>query len=149
MYYLPSILLPQRINSIRSLLFEWSPESSMLSRPVGLQPDYPADVQEEDQVQRGRWTTTWHVIASMQSLQDLHVNLYRNFHSWGSSLNVESAKILVQPITEVTGPERFTLNLCFPAKNGRKPCLMYSWSAAEGWQGGVDPWKSYHVQFEE
>jgi len=140
MYHLPLILLHQRINSIRSLRFEWVPESSRLSPPLGPQPGHAADVQE-DQVQRDRWTTIWDVIASMQSLQDLYVVLRVNVNTWGS-LNTESAKILLQPIRKVTGPANFTLALPFPAMDDRKPepLLSYSWSAVEGWQG-VDPWE--------
>jgi hypothetical protein len=78
------------------------------------------------------------MIAPMQILQDLRVRLYANGLFWGS-LNKENAKILLQPIREITVPENFTLTLPFLAMDSGKSMVITPWPAVEGWQG-VDAW---------
>jgi hypothetical protein len=75
----------------------------------------------------------------MQNLRKLHVRLDIVPLFW-QSLNAESARILLEPIRDVTGPEEFILILPFPAMDERKPAIKFRWSAVDGWQG-VDPWE--------
>jgi hypothetical protein len=81
-----------------------------------------------------------------QSLQDaelaktaLHVRLDIVPLFW-QSLDAESARILLEPIRDVTGPEDFMAILPFLAMSQRKPKVNFRWSAGDGWQG-VDPWE--------
>jgi hypothetical protein len=78
------------------------------------------------------------MIASMQILQDLRVRLYASGLFWGS-LSKENAKIWLQPVREITGPENFTPTLPFPAMDSGKSMVITSWSAVEEWQG-IDAW---------
>jgi hypothetical protein len=104
--------------------------------PPRQQPDNAADGLKMEGVYLDQWVTIWHTIASMRGLQDLCVRLRVNRLFWGK-LNMESAKTLLQPIREVTGPENFTLTLPFPAMDIEKPYPILSSSTSEGWQ---DPW---------
>lgn len=109
MYYLPSLLLPQRIKSLRSLRFKWT----IKFPPLGSQEGYSIEYGEEEDRRLERWTTTWDNIASLQNLCDLHVKLDVLQSGW-RNINEETADVLFRPIRKVVGPDSFVLTLPFP-----------------------------------
>jgi hypothetical protein len=97
---------------------------------LGPQPDYTAEGKEIARVNQDHWVTIWHTIASMQNLKDLCARLLVNGIFW-RDLHTECAKVLLQPLREVTRSEIFMLAL---------PWAMVLWSVAERRQG-VEPWE--------
>ena len=69
---LPRFLLPQRMNDIRSLVFTGRFQRySSITRHV--RPEVPS---KKDQDRReASWTSIWHLIASIQNFQNLHIKL--------------------------------------------------------------------------
>jgi len=134
--FLPLVMLPQRINSIRSLRVIWRIRRTP---PLGPQVDTKEVLQRRDERRWADWTTIWHTLSTMSNLQSLHVKLQVLDFYWGY-LNPESSTKLLGPIKKVTIPENFTLSLPFPAMNGAvMPPVAYSWCVGENWEGS-DPW---------
>ena len=59
MYYLPSILLPEHVNSIRSLRFIWD---RLTTPSLGPRPESAIQQWVEDAERQARWTRIWHNI---------------------------------------------------------------------------------------
>ena len=144
-YYLPSILLPQRIDSLRSLRFKWA----LKSPPLGSQEHFPIEFQYEEDRRLERWTTTWDNIASMQNLRDLHVQL-RVLETGWRNLDKETADVLFRPIRKVVRPDSFVLTIPFSPVD-RKYLWHIGAEEAQEWDEddtlsddweGVDPWES-------
>ncbi|KAH8585659.1 hypothetical protein B0O99DRAFT_696262 [Bisporella sp. PMI_857] len=132
--YLPLLLLPQRISTIRSLRFTWR-----FQRYPPLEDHLDPEVtsRSDQELRRLSWVTIWSHIAAMPHLQTLQVKL-DVYDVWWGSFNEESARILLNPIRAVTTPETFILSLPFPPDTTDQ-FRVHSWSAARGWKG-VDPW---------
>lgn len=133
LHYLPSMLLPQRINSIRTLCFQWELKEG--SHGIG-RPGNASHSFEIGALYLELWVVPWQTMASMQGLQELRVRLFVNRTSWGN-LDGESVKPLLESIGKVTGPKNFTLILPFPAMKIHGQYESDLFSVAEGRQ---DPW---------
>jgi len=135
MEYLPRLLLPQRIDVIRSIIFYWH---------VYLNPRQVLE-QESQETDPcfiglpGTWNATWANIAAMKSLRILHVKIEVMELFW-ESLNQDTATRLLQPIKQVVVPKEFVLTLPFPAMTNLPPRENFSWAAVDGWEGR-DPWE--------
>ena len=102
MMYLPQLLLPQRLNAIRSLDFEW-----YLTRKI---PRYP-DIKDMQHF-RGcevEWYMIWQTLASMSGLRTLRVKLgvIEASKKWWA---IREAEVL-QSAAMVTTPGDFELVL--------------------------------------
>ncbi|EPE33633.1 hypothetical protein GLAREA_06646 [Glarea lozoyensis ATCC 20868] len=137
MEYLPRLLLPQRIDTIRSLAFHW------------LHPMDPLQtLQQESQQTDTRfvglpstWNAIWGNISAMKGLRTLHVMLDVFAKHW-MSLNEDVAARLMQPIRKVVNPADFILSLPFPSMVGSVPsAIRFRWAAPDDWQGR-DPWET-------
>jgi hypothetical protein len=92
---------------------------------------HPEVPSKKDQDRReASWISIWHLIASMQNLQNLHVKLDIR-ELWWSPDSLEL-------IRKVTTPETFILDLPFPP-DATSHSQISSWSADKSLQG-VDPW---------
>jgi hypothetical protein len=138
MEHVPLLLLPQRINTIRSLTFYWA----LRLDPLHLVEQEAREIFPEFFGRPGVWKTIWHNISNMKGLQTLHVKLDVWPGAW-QSINKEIATQLLQFIGEVVGPREFILSLSFPAMDGSPPQSTFPWSAIEGWEGS-DPWDDLH-----
>jgi hypothetical protein len=95
--YFPKLLLPQRLNSIRSLHFKWEFFESQLPYPPGS----PRHIQTLRDMESPylTWLKTWEVLAGMQSLSILHVNLLDFFCNPGwQNLSAEETTAVLAPI---------------------------------------------------
>ncbi|APA09142.1 hypothetical protein sscle_04g039120 [Sclerotinia sclerotiorum 1980 UF-70] len=104
---LPSLLLPQRFNAIRSMTIDWGfPYGSPI--PLGLE--------GFSHQTWGFWVKSWKILASMKGLSVLDVKLsgdvFFNSYQW-TRLGEEEKALVLQPIREVTRPEKFRLLLPF------------------------------------
>ena len=103
-------ILPQRLNSIRSLRIEWSfwyPSFMHFSKE--LCPPYHLT-----------WDKTWQIIAGMSSLKDLRVSLIEHWHS----RDAESEAKLLAPLRQVTGLKRFDVAVSWSFyETGASPML--------------------------
>jgi hypothetical protein len=145
MYYLPSVLVPEHINSIRSLRFSWD---RLTTPPLG--PQSGSDTQQVEDIERqARWTRIWHNIAGMQNLRDLEVMLQISHPSW-RNLDAENARVLFQSIKQVTLPTNFLLLLPYLAISSRRESITYSGPLADGWNS-IDLWMAlpFEIQFVE
>ena len=134
MYYLPSILVPELANSIRSLRFIWD---RLTTPPLG--PRSGSDTQQVEDIERqDRWTKIWHNIAGMQNLQELEVMLQISDRSWGS-LDADNARVLFQPIKQVTLPANFLLVLPYLAMSSRRTLITHSGPLADR-RNSIDLW---------
>lgn len=138
MEHVPLLVLPQRINTIRSLTFYWALRLDSLH----LVEQEAREIFPEFFGRPGVWKTIWHNISNMKGLQTLHVKLDVWPGVW-QSINKEIATQLLQFIGEVVGPREFILSLPFPAMDGSPPQSTFPWSAIEGWEGS-DPWDDLH-----
>jgi hypothetical protein len=135
MFYLPSILLPKHVNSIRSLRFIWD---RLTTPPVGPRPESPVQQQVKDAEYQARWTKIWHIIAGMQNLRELEVMLCILHLAW-VDLDAETAAILFQSIKEVTLPANFLLILPSLAVNQGRVATMLAGPEADG-RKAIDLW---------
>lgn len=134
MEHLPILLLPQRIDAIRSLTFLWA----LRLDPLHLVEQEAREIYPEFFGRPGIWKTIWHNISDMKGLQTLNVKLKVWPPGW-QSINKETATQLLLPIKEVVRPKEFILSLPFPAMDGSIPLDPFPWSAVDGWDG-IDPW---------
>lgn len=109
--YLPILLLPQRINAIRSLRFRWD---------LGISPVeilFPYEPHDVDPRSPNIWLSVWQNMAAMEGLRTLHVELclplYRR--DW---YNADKARVpqVLPPIREVVRPKEFVLTLSYPVR---------------------------------
>lgn len=135
MEYLPRALLPQRINTIRTLRFFWE----LPNIPPTIIPGFSGPGLEIHLKRQKKWRKIWHIISTMAGLRELHVKL--NVTTEWATLNKEAAADLLEPIKQVTKPEFFLLSLPFPAMYEGMPPMTrrWSWAARNGWEGS-DPW---------
>jgi hypothetical protein len=137
MEYLPRLLLPQRIDTIRSLTFHWL-------HPIDPLQTLQQELQQTDPRFIGlpsTWNAIWGNISSMKGLRTLHVKLDVLATYW-MSLNEDVATRLMQPIKKVVIPTEFILSLPFPSMVGSVPrAARFAWTAPDGWQGR-DPWET-------
>jgi hypothetical protein len=134
MEHLPILLLPQRINTIRTLTFYWA----LRLDPLHLVEQEARETFPEFFGRPGVWKIIWHNISNIQSLQTLHVKLDVWPGAW-QSINKEIITQLLQSIREVVRPKEFILSLPFSAMDGSPPQNTFLWSAIEEWEGS-DPW---------
>jgi hypothetical protein len=125
MEYLPELLLPQRINSMRNLRFTWA------HPPFG---PYATSTKEQR-----RWCIIWRHLSTMQGLRKLEVRLDIMPLFW-ERINEEYVRILMEPIRDVKGVEEFILVIPFLEIGRRKLGLGLGWEAGGGEEGG-DPWE--------
>ena len=135
MEYLPLALLPQRINTIRTLRFFWG----LPNYPPTIIPGFSGPGLEVHLKRQKIWKKIWHIISTMAGLRELHIKL--NATTEWATLNREAAVDLLEPIKQVTKPEVFLLSLPFPAMYEGMPHVTrrWSWAARNGWEGS-DPW---------
>jgi hypothetical protein len=163
MEYMPLVVLPSRMESIRVLHFTWKFPTT--APPLGARPESKFYFDKLNTQQAKRWAAIWHNLSTMCGLRSLHVRLDVRWHTW-QSLNEPSARKLLDPIRAVTAPAEFVLYLPFPAieqrtKGGvpldfsmaapgseqeRMLALMcprqqepYPWAVSDDWIG-EDPW---------
>lgn len=129
--FLPLLLLPQRINTIRSLIFTWR----FRRYPPYVHP--PESYREDQNLREESWTSIWNHIASMQNLQNIHVKLDVRDIWWGS-FDPQVADMLLEPIRKVTTPKIFSLTLPFPSDVTNR-FRINPWSADKNWKG-TDFW---------
>ncbi|CAD6445777.1 9ce08e0f-959e-497f-989e-71a09d173462 [Sclerotinia trifoliorum] len=104
---LPSLLLPQRFNAIRSMTIDWGfPYGS----PI------PPGLEGFSHQTWGFWVNSWKILAGMKGLSVLDVKLssdvFFNSYQW-TRLQEEEKTLVLQPIREVTKPKKFRLLLPF------------------------------------
>ncbi|KIN00784.1 hypothetical protein OIDMADRAFT_146108 [Oidiodendron maius Zn] len=133
--YLPILLLPQRIDNIRSLTFYCN---LPLDNPGSILQQEAKETDPQFTGRAGIWRAIWHNISAMKGLQTLNVKLNVLSFTW-QSINKETATQLLLPISEVVRPENFILSLPFPAMDGSPPEGNYAWAGVDGWEG-IDPW---------
>jgi hypothetical protein len=138
MEHLPILLLPQRIDVIRSLTFLWV----LPLDPLNVLEQEARETYPEFFGRPGVWKTIWHNISNMKGLQTLNVKLKVWPAAW-QSINKETATQLLLPIKEGVRPKEFILSLPFPAMDGSTPLNTFPWSAVDGWEG-IDPWDDLH-----
>jgi hypothetical protein len=102
--YLPRVILPQRLTSIRSLYFLWYLEEPPIIRKrpkEHLHLRYDKDV----------WTTMWQNLTMMTGLTDLGIQLYIDpiYHDWWAAEELE----LLQVVKSVKAPKKFDMYLPF------------------------------------
>lgn len=131
---LPFTLLPQRLNTIRSLKLHWVLYNHP---PLPLPPGCSGPSYQELANCQIKWETQWQIISAMQNLDNLEVELMITFE-W-NTLNKESAEILLAPIKRVTRPKNFVLSLPFPAMAEGMTPVSFPYEATKGWEGS-DPW---------
>ena len=73
------------------------------------------------------WTSIWHLIASMQNLQNLHIKLDIRDLEWEPGS--------LEPIRKVTAPNTFILDLFFPPDDVISGSQVISWPADKSVQG--------------
>ena len=98
--YLPKLLLPQRIDTIKSIHFEWS-----LNRAPGSEQDQKKKqgIPYNDLL----WAEIWKNVASMKGLKHLWVGLDIGMIWWQEWL--ERQRTVFEPLRAVTTPKQFTL----------------------------------------
>ncbi|KAF7871776.1 hypothetical protein EAF04_003883 [Stromatinia cepivora] len=103
---LPSLLLPQRLNAIRSLHLKWETVDG---------PPAPPSSKGFWEPFWGDWVNTWKILAGIKSLSALHVeltgNVFFNTDQWMGYRRDEKVLIL-QPVRDVAGPATF--HVLFP-----------------------------------
>jgi hypothetical protein len=134
MEYLPILVLPQRIDAIRSLTFHWH----LIFTPLEILQQQARETNQDNTGPSVTWRQIWHNLSTMNSLHTLDVKLDVLKVYWGS-VNKDTARQLLLPIREVVRPKEFILSLPFPAMDGSVPLVTHSWSAIDGWEG-TDPW---------
>jgi len=92
--------------------------------------DAQVSTKKDQDIREARWKSIWHVIASMQNLQSLHVKLDMKDAWWGPDM--------LEPIRKVTIPSSFILDIPFPP-DARSHAQVSSWSADKDLQN-VEPW---------
>ena len=112
--FLPLFFLPQRIRAIRKLIITWRFRGLP---PVGNHPDALEGEKEIEEIRNVSWTIIWRNIAAMQSLKTLEVRMDVIPALW-KHLDPEIARVLLEPIRNVTAPETFVLTLPFLQKGG-------------------------------
>lgn len=132
--YLPILLLPQRIDDIRSLTFYWN----LPLTPGGVLEQEAREADPRFIGRPGIWRAVWQNISAMKGLQTLNVNLNVLLFTW-QNINKETATQLLLPIRKVVRPKKFILSLPFPAMDGSPPEANYSWAGVDDWEG-IDPW---------
>lgn len=137
MEQISSVLLPQRINAIRTLRFNWLVS---YNPPVRF-PELSGSWNRILLRNLRKWREIWHILSAMAGLRELYV--YLDVESTWTTLNREAAAELLEPIKQVTQPVVFTLLLPFPAmyEDMSPPTydMQWSWAARNGWEGS-DPW---------
>lgn len=142
--FLPSILLPQRINNIHS--------ANVTLRLYGEPPLGPdlraAEVfQQREERRLNDWVTIWHNLAAMSGLRNLCVELQVTDIWWsGAQLNSGRSVNLLKPIQRVMIPRSFTLVLPFPAIDGTQPWMVAGLAHKD--RGKEDPWEALHCTIE-
>ncbi|XMA10222.1 hypothetical protein WAI453_003013 [Rhynchosporium graminicola] len=133
MEYLPLSILPQRMNTIRTLRltcdFSGTPpiRAEMYSQYYKILHD-----------RYKKWQNIWRILSEMASLRRLHFNLNVDW-DW-DTFNRESAAELLEPVKKVTRPDLFILAIPIPAMyEGMKIYPRGFWAAHDGWEGS-DPW---------
>lgn len=104
--YLNRLLLPQRINEIRTLHLHW----------------YVAAPPSADTVEYQDWRKAWRSIASMEGLAHLRVELdtvSQRQHQW----SCEESRLL-EDVKLVTRPQKFELSLSWPTPQGGVPLQL-------------------------
>jgi hypothetical protein len=133
--HMPRLLLPQRIDMIRSLTFHWH---------LNLDPGQILEQASQETDPRliglpGIWETIWENLSAMKSLHTLHVKLDVHALYW-RHLNQDFATRLLRPIEKVVGPKEFVLSLPFSVMDGSRPVSSFEWNIGDEWQG--DPWEA-------
>jgi hypothetical protein len=120
--HLPILLLPQRINVIRSLTFRWNLRLS----PSNILRQEPQETDPRLIGCPGIWWAVWKNISAMKNLQTLNVKLNVLDIFW-QNIDKETATQLLLPIREVVRPEEFILSLPFPAIHSSLPEDIDRW----------------------
>lgn len=131
--YLPRILLPQRLNSIRSFRFVW--------RIVG-PPPFAPDKGNNNKIshfKHNSWNLIWRNLSRMQRLDKLEVKLVVWPEFW-EDVAADKMIILLKPVMAVTNPRIFELTLthsCRPDESPWKelPCQIRRVEFADLFQG--------------
>jgi hypothetical protein len=134
MEYLPILILPQRVDTIRSLTFHWH----LIFSPLEILEQQAPETNQHNTGPSVIWRAIWRNLSTMSGLHNLHVKLDVLAIYWGN-INKSTARQLLFPIREVLRPKEFILSLPFPAMDGSVPLVAHSWSAIDGWEG-TDPW---------
>ncbi|KAL2054458.1 hypothetical protein ABVK25_005206 [Lepraria finkii] len=117
--YLPQLLLPQRINAIRYIRFEWFLKHA---------PDAETHQSKKDAAHNFViWKTVWQNLASMQGLEHLWIELDIDKtwkHEW-----MEQQSTVFEPVKAVTRPKYFKLIIPFredleQARLAELPCQV-------------------------
>jgi hypothetical protein len=153
MMYLPSLLLPQRIDAIQTLYFNWIDLPSHISTLLRF--EGKEDVQATLTYPTA-WTTIWRNISAMKGLRTLLVNLSICSDVWSRSwgnMNETTSDELLAPIKEVTRPSTFILSLPFPRMKNSvaqremrdRDFTVYEYTlGVHGDWDGIDPWDALH-----
>jgi hypothetical protein len=107
--FMPRLLLPQRINAIQSLYFDWRIRGSP---PCPITDSSP---NEDNDLKSRTWTTIWKNLAGMEGLRELYVDLYVDHTRWDIIRTADTSS-LVKPIMAVTAPRYFELRLPFTCR---------------------------------
>ncbi len=147
--YLPSLLLPQSIDAIQTLHFNWIDLPSHISTLLRF--EGKEDVQATLTYPTA-WTAIWRNISAMKGLQTLLVDLNVGRGGWSRSwgnMNETTAEELLAPIKEVTRPSTFILSLPFPQMDNSvaqreirdQDFTVYEYTlGVHGDWHGIDPW---------
>ncbi|CZR68935.1 uncharacterized protein PAC_18836 [Phialocephala subalpina] len=92
---LPQKLLPQRINMIRDLWFQWHVSEAPL----------------QDSLEYKEWRRVWQIIASLEGLQSLLIQIFP-FFIWAEEWRAEE-KWLLEDARLIARPEKFNLELAW------------------------------------
>jgi hypothetical protein len=130
--FMPRLLLPQRINAIQSLYFDW--------RIRGSPPYHVTDSSsnEGNDPKSRAWTTIWKNLADMEGLRELYVDLYVDHTQWDIIRTADTSS-MVKPIMAVIAPRYFELRLPFTCQSGKElweglPCQI-KWTRPRGHRG--------------
>jgi len=104
-----SIILHQRIESVRSLRFKWKIQNP----PLDSQEHFSFEYRDEVDHRLERWTKAWDNIASIQNLRDLHIKLGVPQRDW-RNIDEETVDLIFRPVKKVVRPDLCVLTISFP-----------------------------------
>lgn len=141
---LPLMLLPNRVDSIRSLRVimrvsrpPYDPHLEITNHDTS---EVASALLQLAQRRYEDWKIIWQNISAMQSLKDLRVELEGDIDAW-PYLNREKAVELLSPIMQVTRPKQFVLRFPVFFRDDRFVTDTHNILVDRYWNGvDQDPW---------
>ncbi|KAH9208238.1 hypothetical protein DL95DRAFT_527541 [Leptodontidium sp. 2 PMI_412] len=128
MEYLPLCILPQRMNTLRTLRLTCDFSGLPPIKANIWEGQHPGILHKRYE----KWQNIWRILSEMASLRRLHFNLNVNY-LW-ETLDRESAAELLGPVKQVTRPDLFVLALPIPAMyEGRSSAANDEWEGSDPW----------------